>query len=60
MRTYDTVSANEEPKGKLQQTLRQKDHIWTALWKVEGAPKKQSFFDSKKENLSGRKTETHR
>ncbi len=47
------------PKGKLQQTLRQKDQVWTALWKGKGAPKKQ-FSPYGGKNLSGRKTETHR
>lgn len=27
----------------MQQTLRQKDQVWTALWKGDGAPKKQSL-----------------
>lgn len=46
------------PKGNFAKTLRQKDMVWTALWKDKEAPMKQSLHG--RENLSGKKTEMHR
>lgn len=45
-------------EGEFAETLRQKDMVWTALWKDKGAPMKQSPRCG--ENLSGKKTETHK
>jgi hypothetical protein len=44
-------TAKAAPKVKEAQTLRQKDRMWTKLWKALNAPKKL--------NLSGNKDRAH-
>ena len=48
---------NSEPKGKVRQTLRQKDHIRTILWKGSRSRLAAVSAEPKRGNLSGKRTE---